>query len=336
MSSPLISVVMPVHNGLPHLHAAIESILTQSLADFEFICIDDASTDGSAELLASVQDKRVHLVRNRQQTGLSVVLNRALRLARGVYWARMDADDISLPNRLEQQAAFLNDHPEISLVGAWAKTIGLAEEQTWKMSSNPAAVKAELLFNSPFVHSAIMLRRQDFLQARLRYNPSVVRAQDFDLWERASQKLKMANLPKVLQRYRIHAAQVGQKYSAGQAQTAATVRARQIKRLKLGANKRELALHNQVSIWQFSTDTAYLRRVEAWLNAIARANQLSLQYDPIALKAALERRWWAACRAAARHNPESWALYTNSTLVQGVPRSFIDKSIFWTKVKWPR
>lgn len=336
MSSPLISVVMPVHNGLPHLHAAIESILTQSFVDFEFICIDDASTDGSTDLLASVRDKRVHLVRNRKRLGLSVTLNRALRMARGQYWARMDADDISLPDRLEQQAKFLNAHPEISLVGVWAKTIGLAKEQTWKMPGNPDAIKAELLFNSPLVHSAIMLRRQDFLQARLRYNPSVARAQDYDLWERAAQKLKMANLPKVLQCYRIHSGQVGQRYGTGQAHTATTVRARQLQRLKLGASKRELALHNEISTWQFSTNTAYLRRIEAWLSAIDRANQQNLQYDPAALKAALERRWWAACRVAAQHNPESWRLYKNSALAQNAERGLIDKAIFLAKVQWPQ
>ncbi|MCW5874830.1 MAG: glycosyltransferase [Anaerolineales bacterium] len=334
MSTPLISVVMPVHNGLPHLSEAISSILAQSFSDFEFICIDDGSTDGSAEALTAVQDPRWRLVRNRKQAGLSAALNRGLRLARGKYWARMDADDISLPRRLELQAAFLEQHPEISLVGAWAQTFGGEKEQVWKLPTHPEALKAEMLFNSPLVHSAIMLRRTDFLAKRLRYNPSVTRAQDYELWERAAQQLQLANLPRVLLRYRLHAGQVGQQDGAGQAKTAASVRARQLKRLGMGAGKQELQLHNEISTWQFDTHSTFLRRVEAWLGAIERANHQAQQYDPTALHAALERRWWAVCRGAAKHNPASWTMYRSSDLAHAAPRNLIDKAVFWAKAQW--
>ncbi len=331
MSSPLISVVMPVHNGLPHVQEAIHSILNQSFDDFEFICIDDASTDGSTDLLASVRDKRVHLVHNRKRLGLSVTLNRALRMARGQYWARMDADDISLSRRLEQQAAFLDAHPEISLVGAWAKTLGLAKEQTWKMPSNPDAVKAEILFNSPLVHSAIMLRRQDFLQARLRYNPSVARAQDYDLWERAAQKLKMANLPKVLQRYRIHSGQVGQRYGAGQAHIAAKVRARQLRRVGLKPSSRELRLHNAIATWQFPVTTEGLLEIEGWLLKLHNANKKSKLFQMPTLDASLEQRWWNACRFALAKNERAWRIYSSSQLAQVGNRRLVDKAAFWMK-----
>lgn len=327
---------MPIYNGLPHLREAVDSILNQSLGDFELICIDDGSTDGSADVLAAVQDGRVRVVRNRKRMGLSVVLNRALRMAQGVYWARMDADDISLPRRLELQARFLDKHPEISLVGSWAQTLGLPKEQVWRLPAAPEALRAELLFNSPLVHSSVMLRRADFIGKRLRYNPAVARAQDYDLWERATRKLLLANLPKVLLRYRIHAGQVGQQHAAGQASTAAAVRARQLTQLGVGATARELKLHNQVSTWQFDTHTVFLRRVEAWLSAIQRANQRTAQYDEAALGTALEQRWWAACRAAAVHNPAAWELYTSSALAQGGRRSAVDKAVFWAKAQWPR
>lgn len=327
---------MPVYNGLPYLDEAIDSILSQTLSDFEFICIDDASTDGSAEVIAAVQDPRWRWVRNRKRSGLSATLNHGLRMARGKYWARMDADDISLPRRLEAQAAFLDISPEVSAVGAWAQTIGLPSEQTWKMAAASEEVQAELLFNSALVHSTVMLRRKDFLSHGLRYNPKVERAQDYDLWERAAKRLRFANLQEVLLHYRIHPGQVGHAFGAEQAQTAAAVRARQLKRLGLRATKRELELHNEVSTWKFETNSTYLRRVEAWLRSIERANQRKTIYDVNALRTVLERRWWAACRAAALHNKEAWRLYAGSSLAQGGQRSFADKAIFWVKTQWPR
>lgn len=334
MKTPLVSVVLPVRNGLPYLQQAIASLQAQSLTDYECICIDDGSTDGSAELLAAVRDPRWRVIRQRKPQGLAATLNKGLRLARGAYWARMDADDISLPRRLELQAAYLDTHPQVSLVGAWAKTLGQSKEQVWRLPQTPQATRAEMLFNSAFVHSAVMLRRKDFLAQRLRYNPKIARAQDYELWERAANTLQLANIPKVLLRYRIHPAQVGQQHGAAQAHTAAIVRARQLRRLKLGASPRELALHNQISTWQFATHSAFLRRVEAWLSAIARANAHTSIYDPAALQAALEQRWWAACRAAAVHNAEAWRIYTSSALARAGRRNALEKTIFWAKATW--
>lgn len=327
---------MPVYNGLPYLQEAIDSILSQTLSDFEFICIDDASTDGSADLIAAVQDPRWRWTRNRKRSGLSITLNRGLAMARGVYWARMDGDDISLPRRLEAQAAFLDTNPAISMVGAWAQTVGLPSEQIWKVPATSEEVRAELLFSSAFIHSTVMLRRSDFLSKRLRYNPAVKRAQDYDLWERAARELRFANLQKVLLRYRIHAGQVGHAFGAEQAQTAAVVRARQLKRLGLRATQRELTLHNGMATWKFETNSAYLRRAEAWLRSIERANQCKTLYDVDALRSVLERRWWAACRAAAVHNKDAWRLYAGSPLARGGRRSLADKAIFWLKTRWPR
>lgn len=326
---------MPVYNGLPYLNEAISSIFSQTLDDFEFICIDDGSTDGSAEVISRVQDSRWRWVRNSRRSGLSKALNRGLRMARAAYWARMDADDISLPRRLEGQAAFLDNNPDVSLVGVWAQTMGLPKEQIWRLPVLPEEIQAELLFNSPLMHSAVMLRRKDFVDRGLRYSPTVERAQDYDLWERAARQLRFANLPEVLLRYRIHAGQVGNAFGHQQAKTAALVRARQLRRLGLRIAKRDLDLHNEISVWKFETNSTFLRRTEAWLRGIERANRHKKIYDDSALNAVLEQRWWAACRSAALHNEQAWALYKNSSLAQEGRRSLLDKTVFWLKTQWP-
>ena len=115
--TPYISVVMSVRNGMPFLPEAVHSILTQSREDFEFIIMDNASVDGSNEWVTAQQDKRIRLVRNEEDLGLSQSLNRGFKLAKGKYIARMDADDISMPERLAVQAAYMDEHPELVVCG---------------------------------------------------------------------------------------------------------------------------------------------------------------------------------------------------------------------------
>jgi glycosyltransferase involved in cell wall biosynthesis len=118
--SPKISVVMPVYNGKEYLALAVESILRQTFADFEFIIINDGSTDNSADIAASYEDPRIKLLHNDKNLGLIPSFNRGLENSRGEYIARMDADDIAFPDRFKKQVAFLDDHPDIALCGSWA------------------------------------------------------------------------------------------------------------------------------------------------------------------------------------------------------------------------
>jgi len=119
MNQPQLTVLMPVYNGGPFLRSAIESILNQDFSDFDFLIIDDGSTDGSHEIAASYADPRIRLESNGRNLGLIATLNRGLDLARGTYVARMDADDIAFPDRLSKQLTFMEAHPEIGLCGTW-------------------------------------------------------------------------------------------------------------------------------------------------------------------------------------------------------------------------
>jgi glycosyltransferase involved in cell wall biosynthesis len=114
---------MPVYNGSKHLSDAVDSILTQTYTNFEFLIIDDASTDNSFEILKSYKDDRIRLIKNEKNIGLSASLNKGLNLALGKYIARMDQDDISLPNRLEKQIEYFKEHNDICVLGSWFKVI---------------------------------------------------------------------------------------------------------------------------------------------------------------------------------------------------------------------
>lgn len=328
---PKISVVMAVRTGMPFLSEAVESILNQSFQDFEFIVIDDASSDGSSKFLSEIRDKRVRVITNRKQLGLSRSLNKGLAVAQGKYVARMDHDDLSLPGRLEAQFYFLETNPRIDVLGTWSRTLGLPREQTWNYPTSDVEIRAEMLFSSVLVHSSVMFRRSTFVKNKLRYDPKVARAQDYELWTRGSEHLRFANLGKIFLRYRVHPQQVGRKHGGQQQTVAAKVRLRQLKGLGLRPSPTEIRLHNSISQWRFPSSRAELLEVETWLLEVRAANKQTHRYDLKGLDAVLERRWWAACRAAVNLGKPAWNLYKDSGLASQGNRSAADKAVFWSK-----
>ena len=136
IKTPKITVLMPVYNGEKYLKESIESILKQTFRDFEFLIINDTSTDESEKIIRSFKDSRIKLIKNEKNIGLTKSLNKGLDLAKGEYMARMDADDISLPKRLEIQVAFMDKNPKIGVIGAWAKVIGESNKKYIKTYSN--------------------------------------------------------------------------------------------------------------------------------------------------------------------------------------------------------
>ena len=155
MSLPRVSVILPVYNAAPYLAEAIESILNQSFHHFELIAINDGSTDTSGDILNAYSDPRLRVYHQTNQ-GLPKTLNRAISLSLGVYLARQDADDISLPTRLEKQVAFLDSHPKVALLGTWTQIIA-EDKLTLRQHTHPcsnAELQMRLLFNNLFVHAA--------------------------------------------------------------------------------------------------------------------------------------------------------------------------------------
>jgi len=203
MNKPKISVIMSVYNGMPHLPEAIESILNQSFPDFELIIVNDCSSDNSLKVIKSFTDKRIKIIENVTNIGLTKSLNKALKTAKGGYIARMDADDISLPKRFQKQIAFFNDNPKYALLGTWAKIWknNIPSGRFHKHPQDSQILRFILLFNNPFVHSSVMFRKSAIDQIGL-YNPDFKYAQDYELWSRFCLKYAISNIPEVLHIYR--------------------------------------------------------------------------------------------------------------------------------------
>lgn len=207
MIAPKVSVLMPVYNTALFLREAMDSMLSQTFTDFELIVLDDCSPDHAEEILDRYDDPRIVRYRGTRNEGLSNVLNIGLEMARGEYIARMDSDDISMPDRLQVQVVFLEQRPEIDLVSVGMQLFG-AKKEVWVRERDLEKVKINALFYSPVLHASSIWRKDSFERNGLRFRQEMVPAEDYDLWTRALVSgLKLVNLPEVLYKYRIHDAQ---------------------------------------------------------------------------------------------------------------------------------
>jgi glycosyltransferase involved in cell wall biosynthesis len=205
MSSPKVSVIMPTHNGMPYLKEAVESILKQTYKNFEFIIVDDASSDKTLQYLKSLKDKRIKLIRNKQNLGVAKSLNKALKAARGEFIARMDADDVSYSARLKEQIEFFKKSPQIFLCGTWAELINnsgkiIGEK---KYPSSNKNIKRALLWYTPIIHPSLMARKKVFTKLN-GYNPKFDMAEDYEFLIRARENYNIANIPRKLIKWRLH------------------------------------------------------------------------------------------------------------------------------------
>ena len=202
MNRPTISVVMTVYNGERYVSESLSSMFDQTYEDIELVVVDDGSTDDTARILDAISDRRLHRVRNGENRGLTRSLNRALELAQGTWIARLDAGDVALPQRLEQQLAFVQAHPEFVLVGSSAFQMDAEgrELPTIHVASAEALIRERLPKGNVFIHSSILFRNhQD-----IRYRDKFVYAQDYDLYLRLlSSGARLTNMSAPLVRYRV-------------------------------------------------------------------------------------------------------------------------------------
>lgn len=202
---PIVTVLMSVYNGERYLPQAIECILSQTYTNFEFLIVDDGSTDASRDIILSYDDVRIRLLHNPTNLGLAPSLNRGIRAASGVFIARQDADDISRPQRLARQVSAMQRHPHIALLGTWYEEVDAngTHLQQGQLPCTATAIRWALFFYSPFVHTAAMLRK-DMLAEVGFYDESLQHALDYELWRRIARQFPVANLDEVLVEYRIH------------------------------------------------------------------------------------------------------------------------------------
>lgn len=221
---------MSVFNGGDYLALAVRSILDQTFGDFEFIVVDDGSTDQTRAVLEGLTDPRLR-VTHRPNMGRPSALNHAIASTRAEYVARMDADDIAFPARLERQVRFLDTHPEVALVGCRVWIIDERDRfiAEWRVPTTDREIREKMMRRNPFCHPAVMFRRSVYA-ATGGYDTRYQAADDYDLWFKMAREGQLANLPDVLFGWRLHPDSVTRQKQRTSVAEAIKVRARAVLR----------------------------------------------------------------------------------------------------------
>jgi len=248
---PTLTVLMPVYNGEKYLRESIESILEQTFTDFDFLIVDDGSTDNSALIINSYNDTRIKYLKNEKNLGIVHSLNRGLDLATGDYIARMDCDDISLPNRLEKQVLFMEGNPDIGISGTWVQIFGeQSNNAVWKYPYDPKEISYALLFNSVLAHPSVIIRMSFLKNYGLRYDPEYIYAEDYNLWVVADNYFKLANIPEVLLKYRLSNTNTGKVNSEKKLLSAKMTRSYCLDKFKINLTAEQKDLFSRICIYE--------------------------------------------------------------------------------------
>ena len=287
--SPLVTVLMPVYNGEKYLCEAIESILNQTFTDFEFLIIDDASTDESVQIVKNYKDNRIHLIENDQNLGQAGTMNRGLHLARGKYIARMDQDDVSLSSRLRKQIDYMEHNFQVGVCGTWIKYIGY-KDNVLNLETRDHLIKIRLLTNQSLAHPTVMIRKRVLDDYNLHYDGRYSPAEDYDLWVRMSEYCSFTNLPEPLVRYRLHQNQSSEIGAKRQSDSANRVRSRLIEDMGVHIKNNDLPIHNKVFCGEDSGSVTF-GEVFSYLMRLHYANRQNNIFQPVAFDEFIKSNW---------------------------------------------
>jgi len=287
----LLTVVMPVYNGERYLNTAIDSILIQTFTLFEFLIINDGSTDRSEEIIKSYSDPRISYIKNEKNKGLITTLNIGLARSKGKYIARMDSDDVSLPNRLKVQLNYMLSHPQCKLCGTRAIVINEDGKPLYKIRRPTLnkEIKVRQLFKNSFIHPSVMLDAG--VARRLKYSFNYEDAEDYYLFSQIVMDHQVANLKRSLIYYRVHPENITSKKQDGMNKSEIKTMHFLLSMLfEKEVSDEEASLHHAFLTRHFENINS--DRIEAHLLKIKNANEKKQTYDPELLAAELQNEWF--------------------------------------------
>lgn len=332
-NSPLVSVLMPTYNVGQYLAETIESILNQTLSDFELIAVNDGSHDNSLDILTDYAQRETRIrVYTQPNQGIATTRNRCLDLATGKYIAWMDADDIALPKRLKKQVAFMETHPHIGGSSVWLKTFGAVRETVWRYPTDDKTMRSLLIFQPPLVCAAAILRRDLIEQFNLRFDTSFRVAEDYDFWSKVAEHTQIANLPEVLYLYRVHTAQITERHKQNLQELSYRVQTRYLDHLQLQLTPDEFNTHstlNNTLIPDQLRTPEFIEKVDQWLQKLQAANQATSIFPEPAFSSVLAQRWFLACRQLSHLGWWAWQRYWESSLSQHFHIRSLSKAKFF-------
>jgi glycosyltransferase involved in cell wall biosynthesis len=312
-----LTVLMTVYNARDHLSACMDSILNQSYRNFTFLIIDDGSTDGSKEIAGSYGDQRIKLIGLPKNIGQIEAMNLGLSMIETPLIARMDADDISLPQRFTRQMEFMENHPEVGICGTYAIAFDGKRRFHWSYPCGAQDIKVKLLFECSLVHSSVMMRKEFLDRYDLKYDVQLEHSYDWELWQRAANCFDLANIPEFLVKYRVHEQSVSYRTSHHQMEAA-----KQLDDASLGMLGLEdhplRKIHRDVALDTFNAeyrDRKFLIQAKEWFGTLRSANQIHDVFEQEALNRFLKKRLFVILTKNTHHWRKALTYFLNERLL---------------------
>lgn len=299
---PVVSIIVPVYNRERYIRHAIQSLLGQTMTDFEVVVVDDGSTDGSSSTIESFADPRVKLVRHDRNLGIPSARNTGLQHARGRFIGWLDSDDLARPNRLHEQTKFLAQHPEVAMVGSCAGKVDGQGRRRRGLRVPPLAasdIRAWLLFRSAFQQSSVMGRAE--VLKRNPYHEQFSVCEDTDVFIRIAEAHVVRNLPQVLVDRRVHPDQTVRLRRQEIVDRKMTLAAGLLSRIGLSFSNSDLQRHallGQMTLPLQIVPPDFLIWASDWMRRLREANAEARRYDPRSFNFATSYFWVLACQAA--------------------------------------
>jgi glycosyltransferase involved in cell wall biosynthesis len=265
---------MSTYNGAKFLKESVDSVLSQTFRDFEFIIIDDGSTDESVDILGAIYDPRVIVIKNDTNIGLTKSLNKGIRHSQGYYIIRMDADDVALAHRFQTQYEFMESHSEVGACGSAYKMLH-NHQKIIKQPLTHDEIMSKLLFNSAIAHPTAIIRKSVMTENNIFYDETKEAAQDYDLWSRVGLVSGLANIEEPLLLYREHQESISKTKKDKQLATSMQVRSRLLDKVSNELTIEDKSIHEIVAGNDKKMLKKYKKEAMSWLDRLVELNKMS-------------------------------------------------------------
>lgn len=314
---------MPVYNGAKYLKDAMDSILSQTYAYFEFIVINDGSSDASEDIILAYKDERIVYLKNETNSGLIFSLNKGIRHAKGRYIARMDADDIALPERLQEQVAVFENNKGIIATGSDYFLLDNVKLTRIKNTADSDFIKTCLLFAPYFNHPTMMIKNI-FVEQDLFYDKDFIHAEDYKMWTDLSFHGRFYNVSKPLLKYRAHSSQISSKFRDSQLVISERIRKSYLERLGFVFSDEEFRVHNVLSNNEFIRSQSLLLQIGSWLQSLADQDKRSGKINVLSFNKAIHK-FWIECCGNTNLGLTAYKIYAQSQLSQYSDNAFSER-----------
>lgn len=313
---PLVTVLMPVYNAQEFVGGATQSILDQTYRNFEFLIINDGSTDESEKVILGFKDDRIKYVKNEQNLKLIATLNKGLSLAKGEFIARMDADDIAKPTRLAEQVEFMSKNPNVGVCGTWYEAFG-SKNSTVRYPIDHDAIRYMMLYQCPFCHPTVMLRTSVVREHAIEFDADFPHAEDYELWGRLAELCELANLPSVLLQYRLHESNISKLENSTQVRNSNRIKSKLFQQFGIEMSDADHASFERMNHLVRTLSMNELERMAEILERMVQGNRSTRVFDQTWLETELKRRWFETCSNHAYVGFPVWKLYWKHPSIAG-------------------